>query len=106
MNTRTIALPLLCLLLPLPTPSFSQQAASNFPQSNLMQDSQAVRDTWRKAYKDFKPPAAVAAKLDELKWRDSEAIEMWSAGELDQAAMSLEFERYAVLRHLLMVSLL
>jgi len=33
-----MALPMLCLLL-LPTPSFSQQAASNFPQSNPLQDT-------------------------------------------------------------------
>ena len=84
-----MALPLLCLLL-LPAPSFSQQAASNFSQSNPLQDSQAVRDAWRKAYKDFKPGPAVTARIEELKAREREARDLWSAGELES---QLEIER-------------
>jgi len=65
MKTRTTAL--LCFgLLLLPTTSFSQQAASNFRQSNSLQDNPAVRDPWRKAYKDFKPPAAVSRRNKSL----------------------------------------
>jgi hypothetical protein len=45
-----MALPLPCLLLLLPATSFSQQAASNFPQSNPLQDQAAIRDEWRRAY--------------------------------------------------------
>ena len=101
MNTRTIALPLLCLLL-LPTPSFSQQAASNFPQSNPMQDSPAVRDAWRKAYKDFKPPATVAARIEDLKARKREVRDLWSVSELSQRELSIEIERNQIHRHLLL----
>src|SRR5215468_9450884 len=100
MNTRTMAFPLLCLLLP--TPSFSQQAASNFPQSNPMQDSPAVRDTWRRAYKDFKPSDAVSARIEELKAREREARDLWSAGELSQRQLSIEIERNQIHRHLLL----
>ena len=85
---------------------FAAAAGRNFPAIEPASGYSGRCDEWRRANKDFKPSAAVAAKLDELKWRDSEALEMWSAGELDQAAMSLEFERNAVHRHLLMVSLL
>ena len=99
MNTRTIALPLLCLLLLLPATSFSQQAASNFPQSNPLQDSPAVRDAWRKAYKDFKPSAVVSARIEELKNRERQARDLWSAGELSQRQLSIEIERNQVLRH-------
>ena len=74
MNTRTIALPLLCLLLP--ATSSSQQAAINFPQSNPLQDQAAVRDAWRKAYKDFKSPATIAARIEELKAREREARDL------------------------------
>src|SRR5215475_12094708 len=98
MNTRTIALPLLCLLL-LSISSFSQQAASNFPQSNPLQDSQAVRDAWRKAYKDFKPSPAVAARIEELKARGREADDLWGAGELSQSQLSIEIERNQIHRH-------
>jgi len=56
---------MLCLLL-LPATSFSQQAASNFPRSNPLQDQAAVRDEWRRAYKDFKPPAAVSRRNKSL----------------------------------------
>lgn len=101
MNTRTIALPLLCLLLH--TPSFSQQqAASNFPQSNPLQDQAAVRDAWRKAYKDFKPPAAIAMRIEVLKAREREAHDLWSAGELSQRQLSIEIERNQIHRHLLL----
>ena len=101
MNTRTIALPLLCLLL-LPTTSFSQQAASNFPQSSPLQDTQAVRDAWRKAYKDFKPSAAVAARIEELKARERETFDLWNSGKISQQQLTIEIERNAVHRHLLM----
>ena len=83
---------LLCLLL-LPATSFSQQTASNFQQSNPLQDSPAVRDAWRKAYKDFKPPAAVATRIEELKTRNAEALHLWGAGELAQRDMSIEQDR-------------
>jgi len=89
-------------LLLLPTQSFSQQAASNFPQSNPLQDSPAVRDAWRKAYKDFKPPAVVAPRIEELKVREREARESWSAGELSQRELSIEIERNQIHRHLLL----
>jgi len=100
MNARTIALPLLCLLLP--APSFSQQAANNFPQSVPLQDSQAVRDAWRKVYKDFKPSSAVAARIEELKAREREARELWNAGKLSQPELSIEIERNSIHRHLLL----
>src|SRR5215468_12372664 len=105
MNTRTIALPMLCLLL-LPLICFSQQQASkqagNLPQSNPLQDRADVRDAWRKAYKDFKPGPQVAARIEELKAREREARDSWSAGELSQRQLSIEIERNQIHRHLLL----
>jgi DNA/RNA-binding domain of Phe-tRNA-synthetase-like protein len=80
MNTVTIirnSIAACCLLLPLTC--FSQQQASKqqFPNSNPLEDNPAVRDAWRKAYKDFKPPAAVAARIEELKTREREAFDLW-----------------------------
>src|SRR5262245_18033347 len=104
MTLRTIALPLLCLLLLLPSTSFSQQQASKqqFPNSNPLEDNPAIRDAWRKAYKDFKPPAAVDARIEELKAREREARDLWSAGELSQRELSIEIERAQVHQHLLL----
>jgi hypothetical protein len=79
-----------------------RQHQATFPQSSQLVDSSAVRDAWRKAYKGFKPPAAIASKMEELKRRQNEALERWSVGALDQAAMSREFDRNAIHRHLLM----
>jgi hypothetical protein len=45
---------------------WQQQQAAKFPQSSPLQDSPAVREEWRRAYKDFKPTAAVAARIEEL----------------------------------------
>jgi hypothetical protein len=67
-----------------------------------MQDSQAVRDAWRKAYKDFKSPAEAAARIEELKAREREARDLWSAGELSQRELSIEIERNSIHRHLLL----
>ena len=102
MKTPTVALPLLCLLLLLPTPSFSQQAASNFPQSNPLQDTQAVRDEWRLAYKDFKPGSLVLAELEKLKLREREALNLWSDGKYTLPDLNREVERNQIHRHLLL----
>src|SRR5262245_29472614 len=37
-----------------------------FTQVNPLSDSPAVRDEWRRAYKDFKPPAAVSRRNKSL----------------------------------------
>src|SRR5215813_327974 len=107
MTLRTIALPLILLLVVMqqqqqqaatpillrPLVLQQQQQAATFPQSSSLQDSQAVRDEWRRAYKDFKPSAAVAARIEELKNREREARDLWSAGELSQRELSIEIER-------------
>jgi hypothetical protein len=97
MNTRTIALPMLCLLLP--APSFSQQAASNFRQSNPLQDTPAIRDEWRKAYKDFNPGPSVAERIEELKAREREVRDLWSVSKLSQRELSIEIARNQIHRH-------
>jgi len=79
-----------------------QQQAATFPQSSPLQDSPAVRDAWRKAYKDFKPPAAVSACIEELKAREREAHGLWNAGELSPRQLSIEIERNQIHRHLLL----
>jgi hypothetical protein len=92
---------MLCLLL-LPATSFSQQAACIFPQSNPLQDSPAVRDAWRKAYKDFKPGPRVQAELEKLKLREREARNAWSDSEYTLQDLNREYERIAIHRHLLL----
>jgi hypothetical protein len=77
-----------------------QQQAATFPQSSPLQDFPAVRDAWRKAYKDFKPSAAVTACIEELKNRDREALNLCGAGEMSQTTLSIEIERNQIHRHL------
>jgi len=67
MNTRTIlrnSFACLCLLL-LPAICFSQQQQASkqqIPNSNPLEDNPAFRDAWRRAYKDFKPPASFSSR--------------------------------------------
>src|SRR5215831_14567475 len=115
MTLRTIALPVILPLvvmqqqqqaatpiLLLPLVLQQQQQAAAFPQSSPLQDSPAVRDAWRKAYEDFKPPAGISVKIEELKNRELEARDLCSAGELSQHQLSIEIERNSIHRHLLL----
>jgi hypothetical protein len=46
--------------------ALQQQQAAAFHQSSPSQDSSAVREEWQEAYRDFKPSAAIAARIEEL----------------------------------------
>jgi hypothetical protein len=80
-----------------------QQQAAAFPQSSPLQDSSAVRDEWRRAYKDFKPSADVARRIEELKNRERKAFELFKNGAIMQGQLSIEIERNAMYRRLLLL---
>jgi hypothetical protein len=61
MTLRTIALSMILLQVVL-----ERQQAAVLLQSSSLVDYQVVRDEWRRAYRDFKPSAAIAARIEEL----------------------------------------
>src|SRR5262249_1671948 len=73
-----------------------------FPQVKPLSDSPAIREEWRRAYKDFKPSAAVAARIEELKARERETFDLWNAGKISQQQLTIEIERNSIHRHLLL----
>jgi hypothetical protein len=63
-------------------PFASQRQAAAFPQSAQLVDYRAVREEWRRAYRDFKPPADVARRIEELTVREREALDPLNSGSI------------------------
>lgn len=78
------------------------QQPQTWPQVNPFTDSFSVREEWRRAYAKFKLGPRVAAEIEKLKAREREAFGLWQEGAISQRELSIELERAAIHRHLLM----